>query len=70
MDGFSPNVQEILSNFKFRNQIADLVEADLLATLVEKLVSPDINLGPDVVKNSDGSVRHPGLGNHGMGTIF
>ncbi len=70
LDGFSPNVQDILENFEFRNQIPRLSKADALGTLIEKLTSPDINLSPDPVMNSDGSVKHPGLDNHGMGTIF
>ena len=37
---------------------------------IEKLISPDINLNPKPVTNPDGSIRHPGLDNHGMGTIF
>ena len=70
LDGFSPNVQDILDNFEFRNQIPRLSKADALGTLIEKLTSPDINLSPAAVKNADGSVRHPGLDNHGMGSIF
>ena len=70
LDGFSPNVQDILDSFEFRNQIPRLSKADALGTLIEKLTSPDINLSPDPVMNADGSVRHPGLDNHGMGTIF
>jgi len=70
LDGFSPNVQDILENFEFRNQISRLSKADALGTLIEKLTSPDINLSPDPVLNSDGSIKHPGLDNHGMGTIF
>ena len=70
LDGFSPNVQDILDSFEFRNQIPRLSKADTLGTLIEKLTSPDINLSPEPVKNTDGSVRHPGLDNHGMGTIF
>ena len=70
LDGFSPNVQDILENFEFRNQIPRLSKADALGTLIEKLTSPDINLSPVAVKNDDGSVRHPGLDNHGMGSIF
>ena len=70
LDGFSPNVQDILENFEFRNQIQRLSKADALGTLVEKLTSPDINLSPAPVNNADGSVRHPGLDNHGMGSIF
>ena len=70
LDGFSPNVQEILENFEFRNQIPRLSRADALGTLIEKITSPEVNLGPYPVKNPDGSVRLPGLDNHGMGTIF
>ncbi len=70
LDGFSPNVQDILDNFEFRNQISRLSRADALGTLIEKLTSPDINLSPDPVHHVDGSVKHPGLDNHGMGTIF
>ena len=70
LDGFSPNVQDILESFEFRNQIPRLSKADALGTLIEKLTSPDVNLSPVPVKNDDGSVRHPGLDNHGMGSIF
>src|SRR5213593_789529 len=70
LDGFSPNVQDILDNFEFRNQIPRLSKADALGTLIEKLLSPDINLSPSPVLNADGSVKHPGLDNHGMGTVF
>jgi type I restriction enzyme M protein len=70
LDGFSPNVQDILENFEFRNQIPRLSKADALGTLIEKLLSPDINLSPSPVRNGDGSIKHPGLDNHGMGTVF
>jgi type I restriction enzyme M protein len=70
LDGFSPNVQDILENFEFRNQIPRLSRADALGTLIEKLLSPDINLSPNPVLHGDGSVKHPGLDNHGMGTVF
>src|SRR5437762_1857668 len=70
LEGFSPNVQDILENFEFRNQIPRLSKADALGTLIEKLLSPDINLSPNPVKNADGSIKHPGLDNHGMGTLF
>ena len=33
LDGFSPNVQEVLEKFKFRNQMPTLVEADVLGFL-------------------------------------
>jgi type I restriction enzyme M protein len=70
LEGFSPNVQDILENFEFRHQIPRLSKADALGTLIDKLTSPDINLSPDPVMNSDGSIKHPGLDNHAMGTIF
>ena len=64
------NVQDILNNFEFRNQIQRLSAADALGTLIEKFTSPDINLSPEPVRNADGSIRLPGLDNHAMGTIF
>jgi type I restriction enzyme M protein len=70
LDGFSPNVQDIFEKFEFRNQIPRLSKADALGTLIEKFLSPDINLSPTPVLNGDGSVKHPGLDNHAMGTIF
>jgi type I restriction enzyme M protein len=70
LDGFSPNVQEILDNFEFRNQIPRLSKADALGSLIEKLLDPAINLSPNPVKNADGSIKVPGLDNHAMGTIF
>ena len=70
LDGFSPNVQDILRNFEFHNQISRLSAADALGTTIEMFLSPDINLSPDPVLNNDGSVRMPGLDNHAMGTIF
>jgi type I restriction enzyme M protein len=70
LDGFSPNVQDILDHFEFRNQMPRLSKVDALGTLIEKFLSPDINLSPNPVLNGDGSVKHPGLDNHGMGTVF
>lgn len=70
LDGFSPNVQEILENFEFRNQIPRLSKADALGTLIEKFLSPAVNLSPNPIVDTDGTVRQPGLDNHGMGTVF
>ncbi|NLV28226.1 MAG: SAM-dependent DNA methyltransferase [Methanomicrobiales archaeon] len=70
LDGFSPNVVEILEKFKFRTQIDTLVEADILGSLIEKFLDSKINLSPNPVYESDGSIKLPGLDNHGMGTIF
>jgi type I restriction enzyme M protein len=70
LDGFSDNVQEILSKFKFRNQIATLVEADILGGLIEKFLDKTINLSPNPVVDENGDVKLPALDNHAMGTIF
>ncbi len=70
LDGFSDNVKEILSKFKFHNQIATLHENGIIGPLIEKFLSRDINLGPQPVPNADGTVRLPALDNHAMGTVF
>jgi len=58
LNGFSPNVLDILENFKFRNQLTTLSKADALATLINKFLDPDIDLSP------------AGIDNHAMGTVF
>ncbi|WP_282165311.1 type I restriction-modification system subunit M [Cellulophaga baltica] len=69
LDGFGPNVQEIISKFKIRNQLQTMQEAGITFALVEKLVSNEINLGPNDVTNSKGE-KLPGLSNLGMGYVF
>jgi type I restriction enzyme M protein len=58
LNGLSPNVQDILDNFKFRNQLQTLSKADAIGTLINKFLDPDINLSP------------AGIDNHSMGTVF
>ena len=70
LDGFSSNVQEILSKFKFRNQIPTLIESDILGDLIEKFLDPSINLSPKPIKDTEGNILISGLDNHAMGTIF
>jgi type I restriction enzyme M protein len=70
LEGFSQNVQDILDNFKFRKHLPDLSKADVLGTLIAKFLDPDINLSPEPVRNTDGSIRAEGLDNHAMGTVF
>lgn len=72
LDGFSPNVQVILDKFKFRNQIDTMVDADILGAVIEKFTSSDINLSPNPIYKDEAKkiLKHPGLDNHGMGTIF
>ncbi|MGD7291102.1 type I restriction-modification system subunit M [Ralstonia pseudosolanacearum] len=70
LDGFSPNVQEILTKFKFRDQIQTLVDAHVLGYLIEDFLDPEVNISPLPVKDADGRVKLPALDNHGMGTVF
>ncbi len=58
LNGFSANVQDILDNFKFRNQLQTLSKADAIGTLINKFLDPDIDLSP------------VGIDNHSMGTVF
>ena len=72
LDGFSPNVQEILEKFKFRNQIDTMIDADILGAVIEKFISPTINLSPKPIYTDDTmkTIKLPALDNHGMGTVF
>ena len=70
LDGFSPNVQGILEKFKFRVQIDTMVDADILGAVIEKFVSPTVNLSPYPVLDDVGEIRLPALDNHTMGVIF
>ena len=70
LDGFSPNVQEVLENFEFRNQIPRLVSTGALVFLLDKFLDRSINLSFYPVLSADGSVRIEGLDSHGMGTVF
>ncbi|SEH06298.1 type I restriction-modification system subunit M [Candidatus Venteria ishoeyi] len=69
LDGFSPNVQEIISKFKLRNQLETLREADLTYLLIEKFASREINLSPKDAINGKGD-NMPPLTNLGMGYVF
>jgi len=70
LDGFSPNVQDILSRFHFRGQIQKLIDAHVLGYLIEDFLNPAVNLAPHPVLDADGRVKLPALDNHGMGTVF
>jgi type I restriction enzyme M protein len=69
LDGFSPNVAEIIAKFDLRNQIRKMAEADALHGVIEKFVAPDINLSHHDALGPDGR-KLPGLTNLGMGYVF
>ena len=70
LDGFSPNVTEIIEKFDFRNQLKKLDESDVLGHLITKFLDPDINLSPQPVLDGEGKERLPGLTNHGMSAVY
>lgn len=47
LNGFSNNVQDIITKFKFRNELETLDEAGKLFSTIEKFVSPKIDLRPE-----------------------
>lgn len=69
LDGFSPNVQEIISKFKLRNQLETMKENEITWLLIEKFASTEINLSPNEVLNGKGEILPP-LTNLGMGYVF
>jgi type I restriction enzyme M protein len=69
LDGYSPNVQEIISKFKLRNQLETMKEAGVTYLLIEKLCNREINLSPKESINSKGETLPP-LTNLGMGYVF
>lgn len=69
LNGFSKNVQEIITKFKFHNQLDTLEEADVLFILVERFLSLEINLSPNERTMPNGTVL-PGLTNLSMGYVF
>ena len=58
LNGFSPNVQDIMKNFEFRHYMQGLSQKNLLGALIQEFIDPRIDLSP------------AGTDNHGMGMIF
>lgn len=69
LDGYSDNVQEIISKFKLRNQLETMKENEITYLLIEKFASRDINLSPIESLNGKGE-KMPPLTNLGMGYVF
>ena len=54
LDGFSENVREIIAKFDLRNQIRKMAEANALFGVIEKFVSPEINVSTHDAVAPDG----------------
>ena len=69
LNGFSDNVKEIVSRFKLLEQMRHMAEKQVLLDVLEKFISPYINLTPQMVEDPDGNAM-PALSNLGMGYVF
>jgi len=69
LNGFSDNVKEIIECFDLKNQINKMANNDVLLDVLEKFVSPLINLTPHEEVDPEGN-KLPALSNLGMGYVF
>lgn len=69
LEGFSPNVKEIISKFKLKSQVRHMASKDVLLNVLEKFTSPYINLTPEEKTDPEGR-KILGLSNLGMGYVF
>ena len=69
LNGFSDNVKEIVSRFKLLEQMRHMADKQVLLDVLEKFISPNINLTPHEVEDPDGN-KLPALSNLGMGYVF
>lgn len=56
LDGFSENVREVITRFKFREELGRLFEHKRLHALIEKFCDERINLAPTPVRDEQGRV--------------
>lgn len=49
LNGFSENVQDIISKFKFRNQLETLENGGITFSLIEKFCNPKVELRPEKI---------------------
>jgi type I restriction enzyme M protein len=69
LNGFSANVKEIIECFNLKTQVRHMAGKDVLLDVLEKFVSPHINLTPNEKEDPEGN-KLPALTNLGMGYVF
>lgn len=69
LNGFSDNVKEIIERFELKSKIQHMAAKDVLLDVIEKFISPKINLTPHEKVDPDG-YKLPALSNLGMGYVF
>lgn len=51
LNGFSPNVRDIIEKFKFDGHITTMANKGILYIVIKEFTSPNANLHPDVISN-------------------
>jgi type I restriction enzyme M protein len=69
LNGFSPNVKDIITRFNLRAQVRKMAGKDILLDVLEKFTSSYINLTPFEKEDPEGR-KLPALSNLGMGYVF
>lgn len=69
LNGFSPNVKEIIDKFGLKAKVRHMASKDVLLDVLEKFTSPHINLTPFEKEDPNGR-KLPALTNLGMGYVF
>ena len=69
LNGFSANVKDILVRFKLLEQVRHMANKDVLKDILEKFVSPYLNLSPKDQLDPQENLL-PALTNLGMGYVF
>lgn len=69
LNGFSTNVHEIITRFGLLAKMRHMAEKQVLLDVIEKFLSPAINLTPQAVLDPEGNTV-PALSNLGMGYVF
>ena len=69
LNGFSPNVKDVLENFDYYNKAKKLADNQRLLSIIERITDPRINLTDRQATDPDG-LPLPPVSNHEMGTLF
>ena len=57
LNGFSENVQDIITKFKFRNQLETFQSTGITFALIEKFCNPKVELSPDKISPMASTLR-------------
>lgn len=53
LQGFSSNVKDIISNFKFTDQVRTMVDGNVLFVVIQEFISPKGDMSPDKITSTD-----------------